>query len=273
MIDRLVTYVPFDRLHEIEKYFLKNKEIVKPNRAIVFMDGGLDWQVDVIKQRLPNDIEIIYGTWGNGPACVIDILSYLKKEPSDSLIVDSDNVLDPDFETIEKLMPEKHDIYAIQNHDDKIGPVYEKRSNYVGTLADGHKVFEYRIPGHYNGIVNIGPKQAIRLGTSTLKTLRQQVLDDMKVAVLSIDFKLRRFLADETNWGTILYYSGITRTPWVYASTHYQRTSPQYSVPSRYVANATACTAYGKKMMRRYRRYILYYLRYKLAVIQRAIRL
>ncbi len=273
MIDRLVTYVPFDRLHEIEKYFLKNKEIVNPNHSIIFMDGELDWQAEVVMQRLPGDIEVVYGTWGNGPACVIDILSYLKRAPADTLIVDSDNVLDPDFPTIEQLMLGRYDLYSIQNHDDSIGPVYEKRSNYICTLADNHKVFEYKIPGHYNGILNIGPKQAIRLGCATLTNLDQQVLDDMKAAVVSIDFKLRRFLADETNWGTILYYSGIKRTPWVYGSTHFQRKSPQYSVPSRYVANATACTAYGKKMMRKYRRYILYYLRYKLAVIHRALRL
>jgi hypothetical protein len=273
LINRLVTYVPFERLHEIENYFLKNKDIIRPSRSIVFVDGEIPWQADVVKQRLPPDIEVRYGTWGNGPACVIDILTYLKLEPSNTLIVDSDNVLDPDFLNLEPLIAEKYDLYAIQNHDDTIGPIYEKRSNYVCTLSDGHRVFEYRIPGHYNGILNIGPKQAIRLGGSSLGRLSQRVLDDMKVAVLSIDFKLRRFLADETNWGTILYYSGIERTPWTYGSTHYQRKSPQYSVPSRYVANATACTVYGKKMMRRYRRYILYYLRYKLAVIHRAIRL
>ena len=273
MIETLVTYIPFTRIHELDLYFSKNREILAPKRAIAYVDVKHDWQKEVTKSRAPDWLEIRFGDWGDGSTCISDVFLDLKKETTNVIIVDSDNILDQNFQDTDNQMVEAgFDYYAVMEVDSPKALVYTKRSPKILSLKDGTEVRGYKIPGLWSGPVFVGPKQALRFGKATLDKLNTDVIKDASNAMKQVDPNLRRFVSDETPIGAILYYSGIKVSPWIIKSTHYQRFVPSPEPSGYRILNAAACSSYGKKMKcAKYRRFYWYYFRYKIALLIRAI--
>jgi hypothetical protein len=274
LIDVLITYAPFARLQEVQEYFLKNKEIVRPKRSIIYVDASTGWQKELFRQRIPNDVDLVFDVWGNAPTCLLRILQDLKKDISSALVIDVDNLLDPDFPALEELLTEHgYDFYTIQNHDPNLARYWEGRSRV--SLGEGKmRIFEYKIVGYNRSMFNVGPKQGLRFGRQALGKLSSQVIQDCLNALMKVDFRLRDFERDEAVLGAVLYYSGYRSTPWVYGSTHFQRGGEPAILSSRYAAMATASCVFGKHMRgRKYLRFYWYWLRYKLAAFYRASRL
>ncbi len=265
--------MPFPRIHELDLYFAKNREILSPERVIAYVEVKQDWQKEIVEKRVPSWLEVRYGDWGDGTTCISDVLLDLKKDPSEAIIVDSDNILDRNFQDADNLMTEAgFDYYAVMERDSPKAAVYTKRSPKIMTLKDGTDVRGYKIPGIWSGPIFVGPKQALRFGKATLDKLDADVIRDASNAMKRIDSSLRRVVSDETPIGTILYYSGMQISPWILKSTHYQRFVPSPEPAGYVILNATACASYGKKMMcSKYPRFYWYYARYKIALVLRAI--
>ncbi|ADY01917.1 hypothetical protein VMUT_1715 [Vulcanisaeta moutnovskia 768-28] len=64
----LITYLPFYRIYEINEYFVRNIEIVRPKNAIVYVDNvSHDKQKEIISKSkiVTSGIEIRVGNWRN----------------------------------------------------------------------------------------------------------------------------------------------------------------------------------------------------------------
>jgi hypothetical protein len=62
----LVTYLPFYRIHEIAKFFAKNIEAIKPERAVIFIDNVYhEKQKELALKSLPNYTGYVFGNWGS----------------------------------------------------------------------------------------------------------------------------------------------------------------------------------------------------------------
>lgn len=269
MIDLLITYLPFVRAGDIAAYFSKNREILKPRRAIAYVDSdSSDWKREAVNRIVGEGIEIRMGEWNDRTLCLVDIFKDLREmEFERALIVDSDNVLDSDFQAIDGSMQrEGYDFYTVMDHTSPS----EFRKHFIGRSKLVGTVYNYRIAGTWHGIYFIGPKQGIVMSSGFVASLHQDILSAVSESMKGIPARARQFMTDETTLGIILYYSGTKLTPWVVGSHHYRVPPSEASVMT---FTATAWASFGRALLNRFftPRVLWFYLRYKAALIFRSL--
>ncbi|MGC8593880.1 MAG: hypothetical protein ACP5LF_06315, partial [Nitrososphaeria archaeon] len=216
MIDKLITYLPFYRINEIEEYFKTNINNLRTSKNIVYVDNVYyEFQKSILKEHFPY-VEIKTCNFNDRNLCYIQILEDLIEEPSEVLIIDSDNVLIDDFQRIDDEMQKaEYNFYNVADKGwkpDSLG----KRNAKVGEIkTDGitRFVYSYKIYGMYNMMFFIGPKQAVRLDKGILNRMNKKAITDIKDSLLKIDLRFRNYISDETTLGFIYYYSGIKNVP------------------------------------------------------------
>jgi hypothetical protein len=278
MIDTLVTYIAFDRMQDINTFFVKNIQIVNPKRSIVYIDNVYDdFHKEVIYQTVGNSIEVRTGNWRDKNLCVINIINDLRKESGNALIIDSDNLLDPGFGDLDNAMEKLgHDFYTILEHARNSMALEPSRIRELEVidLPEGKvQVESYKIAGIFHAIFYLGPKQGIRLGRRFLESLDGTLLDDVERALKRMHVGIGNQLSDEATLGLIFYYSGLKSTPWVEFTTHMQHSAgtgsgSNYSHVLKSIAHcALARGAFSNKRPRVY----WYYFRYKATEIIRTL--
>lgn len=273
MIDTLITYVPFYRVHEIIKYFSENVANLKPNRSIVYVDNVFeDSQKKLLEQIFPS-VQLRTGNWRDRNLCFIQILKDMKSESSNALVVDSDNILEQGFQELDdELVKAGYPYYTVLDHECPITKKYLSRSVKLSELeANGvrHSVYGYRVTGAWTGVFFLGPKQAVKLSKELLEKLDPRVVADVEASLSKIEAGVRIYVSDETTVGIIYYYSGVSTVPWVLFSHHLRHDSARtIDSRTRRMLIATAFAQLGRGMLkRRYRRVYWFYARYKLAQI------
>ena len=89
----LATYLPFNRVHEIVRYFDRSVDAVNPNETLIFLDNVVDdWQMDLLRDKIGH--RVVWGNWGSRVLTWISILEKFFDYSGAMLIVDSDNVMD-----------------------------------------------------------------------------------------------------------------------------------------------------------------------------------
>lgn len=279
MIDTLVTYIAFHRLPDIDAYFLKNVEIVKPKRSIVYIDNVYDeFHNEIIRQVLASSVEVRTGNWRDKNLCVINILKDMRKDNSSVLIIDSDNLIDPGFNELDDAMEKNgHDFYTMLEHERKSMALDSKRITDLGIIAlrDGRKiqVRNYKIAGTLRAIFYIGPKQGMRFGSRFLASLDGRLIDQVDNSVRKLHAGIGNQLSDESTLGLICYYSGVKTTPWVEFTRHVQHgagTGSGENFSSVLKSIAHCDLARGVFSSKRPRVY-WYYFRYKVTELARAL--
>ncbi|MCG2880686.1 MAG: hypothetical protein L7G96_05120 [Vulcanisaeta sp.] len=87
----MVTYLPFYRIHEVETYFIKNVEVMRPRAAIVYVDNVYhEKQREVLARVLPGNVEVRFGNWRNRNNTWIAMLRDFHTLGDEVVVVDSD---------------------------------------------------------------------------------------------------------------------------------------------------------------------------------------
>jgi hypothetical protein len=272
LIDTLVTYIPFDRMNDIRRYFIKNADNVKPSVSVVYVDDvHEDSQLNLIKESIPENVEIRTGNWRDKNLCIVNIVKDLKQAGRTALIVDSDNLLDEGFRELDSIMEtQRMPFYTVLEHGRKSMALDPKRTRIVGyaNMSDGRSVMirSYRIAGFRRPIFYLGPKQAIRLGHDFLESLNEAVLDRVENSLKRLHKGIGNQLSDEATLGIACYYSGTKETPWVEFCTHLQHQSGTDSAHNySRILKCMANYELARGMFdRKYPRVYWYYARYKL---------
>jgi hypothetical protein len=278
LIDTLVTYLPFYRIHEIKDYFLLNKENLKTVKSIVYVDNVYHRsQAEILKELFNNEVEIRPVNWNDRNLTLLQILEDTKKEKWDCLVIDSDNILGKDFQKIDELMIEAG--FDYYNVDHIKGGFYAPIMNSRRPIKRIRKlvtinrhdislsVYSYKITGVWRGILFIGPKQAVRLSKKIMEELDWGVVEDTRKALLKVEPFLRGHIADEWTLGVVYYYSGLKEIPWIaYSEHHHDESSPKSSTCLKKIIKSTAMSQFAKGFKAtKYKRMTWVYLRYKLS--------
>lgn len=274
MIDTLITYLPFYRIHEIEKYFRANIDNLRTNKNIVYVDNVYnEFQKDILKERFPY-VEIRTCNFNDRNLCYIQILEDQIKEPSDVLVIDSDNILIDDFQKIDDEMQRAG--FSFYNVADKgwNSASLGKRSSKIGEIKANvniYPVYSFKISGIHRMIFFIGPKQAVKLDKNVLDRMNKKAIMDIKNSMQKIDLRFRNYISDETTLGFIYYYSGINDIPWIIGTEHEcHMSTPITDVKTFRMLRALTFSQLGKNLMRNgYSRGYWLYFRYKLVQIGR----
>lgn len=249
----LATYLPFYRLHEVETYFLKNVETLRPKAAVVYIDNVYrEEQRKIIERIAPLDVEIKTGNWRNRNDTWLYMLRDFESYTGDWLVVDSDNVVEP-------LLAEAHGelrknpVYTVLDEEawSRSPRNFLVRSRQIGAVA-GRPVYAYKVyDGSWRGLLRggslffIGPKQVVAFS----KLFDREILEKVGRALSRVDMWLRNFISDETLLGILAYLSGIEEVPWIVASHHYHHGSTPGKATKLYVAAAhyQFATALGRE--------------------------
>jgi hypothetical protein len=261
-------------MQDVELYFLKNISNVKPNKSYIYLDEIFsEFQTSILKKIVLADVEFRTGNWRDKNMCIVQIVSDMKDENRDLLIIDSDTLLDEGFaELDEKLQANGYDYYTILEHSRKtmyIDPRRVRKVSKIDLPGRSLDVNSYKIAGFSHGIFYLGPKQGIRIGKLTLSKLDSGLIEKLSAALSSMHRGIGNQLSDETTLGILFYYSGIKETPWVEYSTHMQHSAgtdsgQNYSRILKSIVNyKLARGLFSSKRPRIY----WYYLRYKLTGI------
>ncbi len=114
----LVTYLPFYRIHEVNEYFMRNVEILKPRIAIVYIDNVYhEKQKEIISKVIPSNIEVRVGNWRNRNDTWLTMLKDFHSLNGDVMVVDSDNVVEPSLVEIHKVLSAWNPIYTILDEE------------------------------------------------------------------------------------------------------------------------------------------------------------
>ena len=272
----LATYLPFYRIHEINEYFEKNINIIKPNKAIIYIDNIYkDKQREILEKIIPDHIEVRTGNWRNRNDTWIAMLKDFHTLSGDFIVVDSDNVVDPVFPEIHMKL-RNNPVYTILEFESwgrnpshlltrsrKIGDVDlngEIRPLYA------YKVYDDSIGGIFRGgpLFFIGPKQVVAF--SKLPDL--DLVTRVERALSAVDPWLRNFISDETLLGVLAYLMGIKEVPWTIASHHYHHGSTSGSATKILVASAHY--QFSKGLLREFKNsvFIRYNIKYLLSIMK-----
>ncbi|MFB6470597.1 MAG: hypothetical protein TU36_005125 [Vulcanisaeta sp. AZ3] len=271
MIDALITYLPFYRIHEVEDYFLKNVEVIGVRRAVVYVDNVYtDRQKAVLSKVLPSGVEVVPGNWRDRNTCFLTIIRDAIEHGDNALVVDSDNEVWPDLQMIDDQLISSYGFYTILNNE-AAGLLASPRVMNLGVVSvNGRevRVYGYKIVGLTKGIYFIGPKQGVRLSPWLLKHIDVDFLNKLMNALQRVEPSIRNYISDEITLGILLYYSGIGVTPFIVWSHHrYHGSMRGTERPIIKTLVATAHARLGRELVRikRDRRALWYFARYKLA--------
>ena len=279
MVHTLITYLPYSRLFEVKKYFLENVSRVNPSRALIYIDDVFtEDQLSFVLKSIPEGVVVKSGFWGNRSACFLQILMDLRNDGTpDTLVVDSDNILDKEFTLIdEKMLSKGFDFYTVMNWESSNTHLIKRSIKLDQIEIHGEKrdVFGYRLTGFWKGPFFLGPKQAVRVTQRFLQKLNPQILKEVYDAVQSLDPLLRNMVSDETPLAITFYYSGVKITPWVICSRHFYNQSRRIlSRPhTRRLMRSTAYVEFARRLIKwRYKRMLWFYLRYKVTQLGHSI--
>jgi hypothetical protein len=271
VIDALITYLPFYRIHEVEDYFLKNVEVIGVRRAVVYVDNVYtDRQKAVLSKVLPSGVEVVPGNWRDRNTCFLTIIRDAIEHGDNALVVDSDNEVWPDLQMIDDQLISSYGFYTILNVESSSWVTSPRIVNLGVVNVNGKeiKVYGYRITRIIRSIYFIGPKQGVRLSPWLLKHIDVDFLNKLINALQHVEPSIRNFIIDETTLGMLLYYSGIRVTPFIVWSYHRHHGSVRnIERPIIKAIVATAHARLGRELIRikRDRRALWYFARYKLA--------
>jgi hypothetical protein len=270
MIETAVTLVPFERIDEILTYFSKNVENLGVRNAIAYIEATKDWQRSATASMIPSFVEPRFVSTGMN-LTLFEILESLKRNPTNLILIDSDNLLDPNFQQLDDSMVRNgFDFYSVKERNSNAS-VEIKRSTLAATLGE-YIIRNYKIRGRWRSPVFFGPKQAIRIGRDTLAKLDADVMGEIKQTFLQLDPAFEHFLADETLLGTIFLYSGLALTPWIIASEHKRIGTTREPSQFRSFITAAASVSFARLVdKRKYGKFRSYLVRYALALAARAL--
>ncbi|MFP3210849.1 MAG: hypothetical protein RXR16_05040 [Thermocladium sp.] len=251
----LATYMPFYRIHEVLEYFTRNVELIKPGRAIVYVDNVFhDRQREVLSKVIPSTIEVRVGNWRSRSGTWFTMLSDFQGE-GDVAIMDSDNILDPLFPKAHSLM--NYDMYTVLDREawNRGAPNTMLRSRKIGEISLGETsipVFGYRVyePGfrRKGTVLFIGPKQVVVYR----KLPDLSIIRKVEEAFLEVPPELRPFINDEGVLGILAYLSGIRETPWIVMSNHMHHGSEHPPSRTRKAIVASAHIKFAKALRKRF---------------------
>ncbi|MFP3044543.1 MAG: hypothetical protein RXR03_02950 [Thermocladium sp.] len=251
----LATYMPFYRIHEVLEYFTRNVELIKPGRAIVYVDNVFhDRQREVLSKVIPSTIEVRVGNWRSRSGTWFTMLSDFQGE-GDVAIMDSDNILDPLFPKAHSLM--NYDMYTVLDREawNRGAPNTMLRSRKIGEISLGETsipVFGYRVyePGfrRKGTVLFIGPKQVVVYR----KLPELSIIRKVEEAFLEVPPELRPFINDEGVLGILAYLSGIRETPWIVMSNHMHHGSEHPPSRTRKAIVASAHIKFAKALRKRF---------------------
>jgi hypothetical protein len=273
------------RLSDIQSYFAKNYDMIKPRRAIIYVDnvplslqGEIPpWIKDTIAKQVEPKYEVRTGNWTDRTLCLMQLLSDLKNDSDfhSLLIMDSDNVIEPEIQSIDNELETKDlEYYTLLDRTCRIKSIFVDRSVPKGSVdIAGQKIqiSDYHIGGTWKGIFFLGPKQGMRMSKKFIDSLNEETISAVTSAMKEVHPRLRLYVTDETSLGMVAYYSGVRSTPWIELGTHYQRTFANER--EDVLLTAMAHSLFGRKMMKYYKgsRIRWYYLRNKISLIGRTI--
>ncbi len=270
---RLVTYLPFYRIHEVELYFNKSVEAVKPDRSVVYLDNVFSKEQENIARSLIKQHELKFGDWGNRGSTWFSMLRDMSRENETTIIVDSDNVLDGQIRDIDIV----DDVYTVHHKEEgkTLTNSYMKRSREGETLnVQGKSIttFFYRV---YEGSVLssgstffIGPKQAVIFK----KSPDPRIIDGVERAFNSVQPAMRRFISDEAVLGVIVYLMGLREVRWFICSEHYHYGLNKLPPNKLLIALAHAQFASGLYAEFKATEFLRYWAKYRLVLIREALK-
>jgi len=271
-VDTLITYLPFYRVHEVVDYFMVNARLLGVRRRLVYVDNVFkDRQLELLRRIIPEEVEVRYGNWRDRNLTFMRIVRDAREEGLDALVVDSDNLLEPELASADGELVGRYGYYTVLDHETKGRSLFLERSVKLGEVKVNGKsieVYGYRIPGLWKGVFFIGPKQAVRLSRGLLESINMGVLSKIEDSLRGIEPGIRLYVSDETTLGILLYYSGIKLMPWVTLSHHMHHGSTTVSdMRTLKLLVATAHSQLGRGLVSRGMRgrVLWYYSRYKIA--------
>jgi hypothetical protein len=264
----LVTQLPFYRIHEIDLYFLKNVEILKPEESIVLIDNVYhEKQKEILKRILPADVSVRYGNWRNRHETWLDIFSEFNG--STLVAVDSDNVVEPHLREIIGILNEPVvgivDLETWNNEKSRNELLRRSRKYYE---VNGLPIYRFPVISKKKGdaFFFFGPKQAVVFK----KFPDIEILEKLRRALKNVNSWLINIITDETTLAVICYLMGIKETVWTIASHHYHHGSMKRDAKKDRFLIATAHAQLAKGLVREFglKEFKTYYMRYRLAQIR-----
>jgi len=282
----LVTYLPFNRIHEVEEYFMRNVQLIGPSEAMAYVDNVFrDEQRDILGRVLSDaGVEVRTGNWRSRDMTWFQMLADLQGS-EDLLFVDSDSVADEHFHEIHRQM-EAHGMYGLLDREGWVrgggtGNAFARYSRLLGYISiDGGRrrrpFYEHRTynpsPLHKGSVFFIGPKQLVFFRRAPDGDL----VDRVRRAFLNVPSPLRQSVSDETILGLIAYLSGFRGVPWTIGSRHYHHGSGPEGSPVDEALAASAHLHFAKGLRREFgprREFLAYELKYTLSLMRNAPRM
>jgi hypothetical protein len=277
MIDTLITYLPASRISDIPNYFEKNYEILRPKKAIVYIDG-VDGNpnseiISAIEKNVKPSFEFRTGNWTDRNLCLMQLLKDLRSDSDydNAYIVDSDNLLEPTFQSIDNEMERANfSFYTVMDKTVKNDKNFTRRSDLVFSLRE-LQVWRYQIFRRgWRSPFFIGPKQGIRMNKKFADSLNGKTIEAISKSMSQIEPALRNYLHDEQSLGMLLHYSGVKYSYWIRHGSHMQGARNEHP---NYLIHALVHSYFGKSMIK-YNGGLgirWYYLRNKIALAGRSL--
>ena len=272
----LATYLPFNRIHEVELYFNKSVEAVKPDRSVVYIDNVFTKEQENIARSLIKEHELKFGNWGNRGSTWFSMLRDISRERERAIIVDSDNVLDGQIRDVEV-----NDYVYTVHHREKSETLknnYMRRSREGETLnIHGKSIMTYFYKIYEGSILRsgstffIGPKQAVVFQ----KFPDSGIIDGVERAFNRVQPSLRRIISDEAVLGVIVYLMGLREVRWFICSEHYHYESikpPPNELDKLLAALAHEQFAGGLYSEFKKAEFLRYWTKYRLALAREALK-
>jgi len=274
----LVTYLPFYRLHEIAEFFVKNVEVVEPDKAIVFVDNVYhEKQKELALKLLPRNIDYVFGNWGSRNDTWIAMFKRLRREygiTGDIIFIDSDNVVVGDFLEYHNSL-RSYGVYGILDYEcwtrgaqqflERSVPKEHKknmiRTIFMYKVYEPRKYFEKGFPFFW------GPKQVMYLGSLPSEDL----VHKLNEALTRVTPCIRNLISDESLLGVMSWLMGINYVPWTLASHHFRLRSHQKE-DKHLVAKAYAQFSKGLWQTFKRREFLACYLKYEAILLRENIK-
>jgi len=122
-VDTLITYLPFYRVHEVVDYFMVNARLLGVRRRLVYVDNVFkDRQLELLRRIIPEEVEVRYGNWRDRNLTFMRIVRDAREEGLDALVVDSDNLLEPELASADGELVSRYGYYTVLDHETRVGP-------------------------------------------------------------------------------------------------------------------------------------------------------
>lgn len=279
MIDSLITYLPFSRINELKEFFLRNINSLKPFESVVYIDEVYsEYHKEILRERLPPFLKLKFGEWRDRSLCLLQIIEDFIEKDKNILIIDSDNLLPEDFKVLDDALEKKgYDFYNVLDFETKARELFLSRSISLGRVIINSKkinIYAYRVSGLWRGIFFVGPKQVVKISKYLFKKLNNEVISDLKKALMLMDLPVRRYLGDDTTLGFLYYYSNIKWVPYVIYTHHHpsQRFEKSVHKTTFKVLKAMALAQLARFLpKRKYPKVLWLFFRYKISQLGNGI--